>query len=210
MEGEFNRGEAKRSVLTVGQGRGFVVKSAEHLLVIMAAHCLPHLPFADPAAEAEQRTYRKLLGLLGDEPTLTTECLFVDPVSGLAVLGPPPESLPDEGDAYKRVVGSAMTFSIAPMEGDSSRGWLLSLAGNWFSCNMSHYDGGLWVTEASQGIIGGMPGSPILADDGAVIGVVSCSSGSNGDIHTAGGPNPCLAHHLPVWLWRDLSAGLGD
>jgi hypothetical protein len=73
VEGEFNRGEAKRSVLTVGQGRGFVVKSAELLLVIMAAHCLPHLPFADPAAEAEQRTYRKLLGLLGDEPTLTTD-----------------------------------------------------------------------------------------------------------------------------------------
>jgi hypothetical protein len=47
----------------------------------------------------------------------------------------------------------------------------------------------LWITNAGQGIGGGMSGSPILAEDGSAIGVVSVG----GELHTGGGPNPRLA-----------------
>ena len=42
---------AKRAVIAVGDGRGFVVEGrGEKLCVITAAHCLPHLPPPDPAS----------------------------------------------------------------------------------------------------------------------------------------------------------------
>ena len=46
-------------------------------------------------------------------------------------------------------------------------------------------NGPIWL-DATQKIIGGMSGSPILADDGTAIGVVSCSGGLE---ENEGGPN---------------------
>jgi hypothetical protein len=63
----------------------------EHV-VVTAAHCLPHMPPADGAAFAEERTYTNLLGKLNcEECDVLTECLFVDPVADVAVLGAPDE-----------------------------------------------------------------------------------------------------------------------
>jgi hypothetical protein len=57
--------------------------------------------------------------------------------------------------------------------------------------------GPLWITDAAAGIKGGMSGSPIITEDGA-IGVVSISGGgADYDRYTEGGPNPHLAYHLP-------------
>jgi hypothetical protein len=66
------------------------------------------------------------------------------------------------------------------------------------TCSLSSIGGGLSVFGADAGIIGGMSGSPIFAEDGAAIGVVSTSSG------TEGGPNPYLTYHLPGWLLAKL------
>jgi hypothetical protein len=54
--------------------------------------------------------------------------------------------------------------------------------------------GPLWIVEATQAIVGGMSGSPILAKNGSAIGVVT----------TPQGPNPRLASHLPGWLLGEL------
>ena len=87
---------ATSAVLTVGRGRGFVLEGInpahEHLVeryVITAAHCLNrtrrsrknYFPPCAAASYVEQRTYRELLGPLGDKPTVWAECLFVDPVA---------------------------------------------------------------------------------------------------------------------------------
>jgi hypothetical protein len=51
------------AVLQVGDGRGFVVKCqnylrpVERIIIITAAHCLPHLPPCDSAPYFEKRTY---------------------------------------------------------------------------------------------------------------------------------------------------------
>ena len=64
-------------------------------------------------------------------------------------------------------------------------------------------NGPIWL-DATQKIIGGMSGSPILADDGTAIGVVSCSGGFE---ENEGGPNARLDSRLPAWLLRDISTG---
>ena len=62
---------AKRAVITVGPGHGFVVAGpSETFHVITASHCLPYLPPAHPASPLEERTYANLLGHLGESPAL--------------------------------------------------------------------------------------------------------------------------------------------
>jgi hypothetical protein len=83
---QFDAGGIHAAVITVGGGRGFVVNDE---CVITAAHCLPHLPPCCTASYPEERTYAKLLALLGGEPAIPAECRFADPVGDIAVLGAP-------------------------------------------------------------------------------------------------------------------------
>jgi len=98
------------AVLQVGDGRGFVVETleAEHRLIITAAHCLPFLPPAHPAAYFAERTYRRLLGPLEAEPTVWAECRFIDHVNDIAVLGAPDgQELAQEADRYEALTEAA-------------------------------------------------------------------------------------------------------
>jgi hypothetical protein len=205
------------AVIRVGDGRGFIVKDrdGEHI-VITAGHCLPSCPRCYATSGLEERTYEALLGPLGQEPTVWTECLFVDPIGDIAVLGPPShEDLYNQHHAYVAWVEAVTPLPItdAPknrLEKRPGRGrgrWhpevdgaaqLLSLDGRWFACRVSHSGGSFWIHDAVDGIVGGMSGSPILAEDGSVIGVVSVSGGTGTEVHTEGGPNPRLAYHLPA------------
>ena len=58
--------EAQRAVITVGQGRGFVVEAVRQRLVITAAHCLPDFPPSAAYSHLEERTYQDLSAPLGD------------------------------------------------------------------------------------------------------------------------------------------------
>jgi hypothetical protein len=62
---------ARKAVLRVGNGRGFVVQGADEQdrFVITAAHCLPFIPLAHPMADISERTYDSLLGRLSKEPS---------------------------------------------------------------------------------------------------------------------------------------------
>ena len=144
----FDHDAAKRSVLAVGPGRGFVVETNDDLLVMTAAHCLPRLPEPGPP-DVNQLTILNLIGALGGDLTVAAECRFVDPVSDLAVLGIPDrdQGLLDESRKYKALVGEATALPVADMRGELGElvgGWLLSLAGVWFKCKVSHYGGGLF------------------------------------------------------------------
>src|SRR5258708_26989863 len=81
--------KAKASFVTVGDGRGFVVKYAHNRLVVTAAHCLPLIPPAHGASYLHERTYRALLAPLGGEPAVSAEGLFADPSADIAVLRSP-------------------------------------------------------------------------------------------------------------------------
>ncbi len=196
----------KKAVVQVGEGRGFIVECDDHRLVITAGHCLPNLPPSYGASGIEDRTYANLLGRLDDPArAVWAECLFADPVADIAVLGcPDNHSLFDEAEAYCELTNDMPVLVIAEAI-ENAPGWLLPLDGNWMRCIVQHCSGPLWIDDAQCSIDGGMSGSPILNEDGLAIGVVCTSSGGpNLENHTAGGPNPCLTHHLPGWVLRAL------
>src|SRR6266849_3477352 len=104
----------KRASVTVGEGRGFVVSdqregSMSVRLIITAAHCLPSFPPCASFSYTEERTYKMLLGPIGDQPKVWAECLFVDPIGDIAVLGSPDtQILPNEADMYEALTGAAV------------------------------------------------------------------------------------------------------
>ena len=188
---------AKNAFLRVGDGRGFLVETHRGCLVVTSAHCLPHLPPPHPASYTEERTYRDLLAPLGATPAVCAECLFVDPVSDLAVLGEPDsQELYDEWEAYESLVEGRPKLRIGVLS-EPHRGWLLTLGGRWESCILSTAGprSSLVIAEADEeAYTFGTSGSPVLASDGRVVGVIS--SGEQ--------LNPVLAKDLPAGLLADL------
>src|ERR1035437_7130431 len=88
--------EAKNAIVKVGGGRGFVVQGERDRLVITAGHCLPDFPTCHSSSHTEERTYKALLGSLGEKPAVWAECLFADPIGDVAVLGPPDDQQPSD------------------------------------------------------------------------------------------------------------------
>ena len=115
---------SKPGILTVGDGRGFVVlhkrRGIELRLVITAAHCLPEEPVA---ASFWDHTYASLLGPLNQNPTVRADCLFFDRIADIAVLGPPDnQKYFDDSLAYDRLLDSLSPYSVyrPQLEGSAS------------------------------------------------------------------------------------------
>jgi hypothetical protein len=148
------------SVVRVGEGRGFIVNGNDDgKLVITAGHCLPVMPPCMNFSDLSERTYRRLIGPIGREPTISAECMFVDPIGDLAVLGPPDnQDLSEECDIYEAFVEQLTAFSTAdilptPLSHEMPEGeigWVLSLAGEWQQYRMSQVGGPLWLGQPSN------------------------------------------------------------
>jgi hypothetical protein len=131
---------AKSAVITVGDGRGFVVNGRAYFadgphdrLIITAAHCLPFLPPCDRASYLEDRTYKALLAPLGGEPSVWAECLFADTVADIAILGRPDnQASSDRAAEYDALVDSTTPLPIADAP-EQGHDWLLSLDGQMVS-----------------------------------------------------------------------------
>jgi hypothetical protein len=185
MEEPTMKTELLNAVLQVGHGRGFVVHGKHDRLVITAAHCLPELPPAHPASYNHERTW-KLLALLGEKPAVLTECLFVDPIVDVAVLGSPDnQQLFDEARAYDELVGSVRPFHIGRARPRVDV-LVLTLDSRWTKLTVERNGHWLW---SGPGFEPGMSGSPIVSLDGHAIGVVS-TGGMNP-------MNPVLTEALP-------------
>jgi hypothetical protein len=181
------------SVVRVGDGRGFVVAGKYDRLIITAAHCLPFFPPCISFSSIEERTYENLLGPLGAEPTVWAECLFVDPIGDIAVLGPPDnQDLSDQHEQYDDLLDPLEPISIADAPAKTAA-WLLSLDKQWCQCVVRHVGGPLWFSNATDGIHGGMSGSPVLLRGGSAIAIVCTAGGTDSQLHTEGGPNPRTA-----------------
>ena len=229
----FDNEAAKAAVVAVGQhrGRGFVMEITEpnplkegfvlrgkfrrpprflrSRLVVTAAHCLPHLPPARANASEHEKTYSALLGPLGDaKPSVMAECLFVDAVADIAVLGEPDGQVFENADcAFREFIDATGVLPLSKRDiVEPVTGWLLSLDGRWTACTLAprRFRAGSWISEATDGIVAGMSGSPILLEDGRAVGMVVVSDGSSTERHTEGGPQPLLTGCLPGWLLQVL------
>jgi hypothetical protein len=204
--------EARAAFVTVGgYARGFVVETSHARLVITAAHCLPHLPTAHPAA-TEERAYANLLGPLGAPPSISAECVFADPAADLAVLcGPDGQELYDQSEAYERFVEAASALRIDVVT-SPREAWLLMLDGLWERCSVRVTDNyffpglALTIVGATQGNAAGTSGSPIVSAEGTALGVISLGSlDGSGSLFGDQAGQPLLAGTLPGWLLAALN-----
>ncbi len=191
----------RHAILKVGDSRGFVVEHDGGRLVITAAHCLPFFPRCKSFSNMDELTYRSLIGPLGGISTVWAQCLFVDPIANIAVLGAPDGlELWEKFDAYRTFLERVEPLPMGAA-GNQTAAWLMSLDNSWHSCTAHPQGGGLWLASATAGIVSGMSGSPIIDGTGQfAIGVVVSPGGTLDEPHTSGGPNPYLARHLPAWL----------
>jgi hypothetical protein len=221
------RTRAKQSVVSVGEvGRGFVVAgSLERRYIITAAHCLPKVPPPHLGRFLEDYTFAKVVGPLGKKPHAWAECVFVDAIADLAVLGSPDnQALSDQAGEYVALTAAlpAMSLAVPPAMVDrkamlmarpvskvarkdflmrfASRVWVLSLDGQWFECAATYSEGGALTirTKGSKRVVNGMSGSPVITDDGAALALVSTSGVSELIDDTT--QCPCLVDGLPGWL----------
>ena len=186
--------DATKSVIRVGEGRGFIVDAVrlDKRLVLTAAHCLPHLPPAIGSSYSYERTYVDLLGPLGGEATAAAECLFVDPVSDIAVLGMPDgQTVGEKADAYDNLIDALPPLPVRPAP-QRTTGLMLSLNQTWFACDVEHIQRGtgpLIITKPEMPIQYGMSGSPILAEDKSAIGIICLFTENDDGATTIHGPN---------------------
>ena len=212
-------------VLKVGEGRGFVFEYPYEVpqsvlrearkrklrlrprrwrrVIVTAAHCLGKLPPAHAMSYAEEKTYNLLGSLDGGRSNVCAECLFVDPVADIAVLGAPDGQLSQEmyeqSEAYDALVDDAPALRIGKPR--TGRGWMLGLDGHWFPTSVKVYSS-LFGTALSTGSTkGGMSGSPILNDAGRAVGVVVVGTETTGGRANTedewNGPQPILIRDLP-------------
>ena len=100
---------AKRAVVQVGDGRGFVVSAGEYRFVITAAHCLPRHPEPHPANGVIELTYSNLIGPLARKTRpIWAELVADNLVDDVAVLAEPDEEkLYDQCAIYEKFTAAA-------------------------------------------------------------------------------------------------------
>jgi hypothetical protein len=205
-------------VLEVDGGRGFIIKYRLRIppklrtgfglrkyiskrVVVTAAHCLPNLPPAHACPSSLDKTY-KLLGKLGGSKSgVYAECLYVNPVGDIAVLGCPDEQARNyHPKAYHKLTDDAPVLQIGNARSGSE--WVLSIEGRWVRTTLhlycDIYGTSLWIDPT----VAGQSGSPILNQAGRVVGVVVIGGDDKRRErrNERDGPQPILSRELPGWL----------
>ena len=191
------------AIVRVGKGgRGFLVEDARgECYVLTAAHCLPRLPRMRPW---EDVPYKAILGPFGRRrPTVWAQCIFVDPISDLALLAEADnQTYSAEAEKFSTLTDERPKIQIASLV-QSGPGWILGLNRSWEAIALTVDSLNRWRTIAfddppPNAIACGTSGSPILDATGAAVGVMSL--GQEG--------NPRLALELPVWVLGRLKGGV--
>ena len=174
----MNRRIDHACVLKVDGGLGFIIeyrfpipsklrtgygpqKYIRRRLVITAAHNLPDWPPEHACPSSWDKTFRLLGKLHSNKSDVYAECLYVNPVADIAVLGCPDEQEPNyDPDLYHELTDDAPVLQIGKPR--SGPGWVLSIDGRWVRTTLDVrcdvYGTSLWIGPT----VAGQSGSPIL------------------------------------------------
>jgi hypothetical protein len=184
---------ARTGVVRVGEGRGFVLQARRRggRVVVTAAHCLPELP--PLLSLVDERTYAAIIGPIGGELTVPAECLFLDLIADIALLGTPDNrAYPAQSATFSAFVEDLAPFRVSLLDDRSEIPVrILSLEGEWLPGQATSFGEGLFLSDCE--VIDEMAGSPIVTMDGAAVGVV----GTEVDM-----PMSRLGDRLPSWSMR--------
>ena len=150
-------------VLKVGEGRGFVVAPKWSLsreqYVITAAHCLPSFPPRISFSYPWERIYRKLLSPIGRRRSVSAECVFVDPVADIAVLGSPDnQQFDEEANAYEQLLETMKPLAVSDIKGETAPAELVSLEQRKFRCVVTVVRRGPFRTTKATQEVSHLPG----------------------------------------------------
>jgi Trypsin-like peptidase domain len=189
---------ARRAIIQVGNGRGFVVSAGSSRYIITAAHCLQRSQFPRPhlANGVRELTFKNILGPLDSKRrTVWAELCALSLCDDIAVFRQPDDQeLSEEYEQYEEFTTAAMTIKRPETPGTVA--WVLSLDGEWQSCTLHNSERFLSINQSDL-VKSGMSGSPIINNSGAAVGLIS-TSGSGSSV------NPNLMGCLPPWLLRRI------
>jgi hypothetical protein len=169
-----------------------------------------------------------MLGAMGERPTISAQCIFVDPIANIAILSSPGDAeYRDEVDheRYEALTNSVAALKIADIapsarkvEDDRYEApvWVPSRTGEFIPCTvsyMAHVIGhraildpmSIWGNETPRE--DGLPSQDRLWSQlpdlcGAPI---LTADGSAVGVLIGGNENPRLTHNLPAWFLNESS-----
>jgi hypothetical protein len=190
-------------------GQGVVVRGG---LILTAAHVIHWDGTGEMGLDAH---YLEQVEIGGQK--FRAEVLAVEPVTDIAVLGSPDDQYDPEGcKRFDTGMATVEPVKICteefPLDSDV-RAHVLAHTGEWLDVTVNQHcpnASWLWFT-AKQQIEGGTSGSPVVSDDGLLLGLVSFSSEPLKGERLEG--EPCEGRirrpHLvsPVWLAEKMIPG---
>ncbi len=187
-------------VLSRDQGQGVISNG----YIFTAAHCLD-VDFKGGIALGEYR-YQKCRSFDGQD--FLADNLFVDAVSDLAVLCcPDGQNAPSQSDEYDLAVdnrGLELYLGPYPRVGDEPMTIYLRNKNGWVPGKLSYVLNGRAAVEATQQMLGGASGGPIINSAGKLVAINSAYDQATNAM-ACFGLQPMIQEAWPVWLAKELA-----
>jgi hypothetical protein len=187
--------------LTPGRGRGSLVNGS---LILTAAHCVPFECYDRETKLDELRRPIIIRNIPDGDKGILTKPFAAEPVEDVAVLGALDKQ--EDAEQFKAFCERTTPLKLCDAEFPlfnkfpvhvftHEGGWVAGLA------QQCQINGTALLVEFEKSIPGGTSGSPIINNDGVVVGIISWVSEPNSNGRCSGSaPRPMLT--LPVWMVR--------